>query len=83
MSGFDIRMQRLEQLIQKYSIGGVIYNSLKFCDYSLFETPQIQKFLEKSGLPLLVLENDYLWGDVEQMKIRVEALLEIVKGEFE
>jgi len=83
MPGFDKRIERLEQLIEDYSAEGIIYSSLKFCDYSLFEAPQIEDYLRKSRLPFLVLENDYLWGDVERLRTRVEAFLEVVKGEFE
>lgn len=83
MPGFDKRIERLEQLIEEYSIEGVIYGSLKFCDYSLFEVPRIEDFLRKNRLPFLVLENDYIWSDVERMRIRVEALLEVVSGEFD
>lgn len=81
MPGFDIRIERLKQLIRDYSIGGLIYSNLKYCDYSLFEIPQIEQFLKKRHVPLLVLENDYLWTDVERLRIRVEAFLEIVNGE--
>ena len=81
MPGFGKRIERLEQLIQDYSIEGIIYSNLKYCDYSLFEIPQIEQFLKERHVPLLVLENDYLWTDVERLKIRVEAFLEIVSGE--
>lgn len=83
MPGFDKRLERLEQLIEEYAIEGIIYSSLKFCDYSLFEVPQIEGFLKERRLPFLVLENDYLWGDVERLKTRVEAFLEVVKGELD
>jgi len=83
MPGFDIRVERLEELIQDYSIGGIIYSNLKHCDYSLFEIPQIEQFLKKRDIPFLVLENDYLWTDVERMRIRVEAFIEMIGGEVE
>ena len=82
MPGFGKRIERLEQLIEDYSIEGIIYNNLKFCDYSLFEAPQVEGFLRKGSLPFLVLENDYLWGDIGRIKTRIEAFLEIVGGEL-
>jgi len=78
MPGFDIRVERLGELIQDYSIGGIIYSNLKHCDYSLFEIPQIEQFLKKRDIPFLVLENDYLWTDVERLRTRVEAFLEVL-----
>ena len=81
MPGFDQRIERLERLIEDYSIDGVIYNSTKFCDWSLFDGPQIGAFLRVRHVPFLILENDYLLGDLERMKTRVEAFLEMVRGE--
>jgi benzoyl-CoA reductase/2-hydroxyglutaryl-CoA dehydratase subunit BcrC/BadD/HgdB len=81
MPGFDKRIDRLERIIEDYSIEGIIYNSLKFCDYSLFEGRQIEGFARKGRVPFLLLENDYLWGDVERMKTRIEAFLEVVREE--
>jgi len=81
MPGFDLRIERLKELIQNYSIGGIIYSNLKYCDYSLFEIPQIEQFSKENQVPLLVLENDYLLTDVERLKIRVEAFLEMVRGD--
>jgi benzoyl-CoA reductase/2-hydroxyglutaryl-CoA dehydratase subunit BcrC/BadD/HgdB len=82
MPGFDTRIKHLEQLIEEYKIKGVIYSSIKFCDYSLFETPEIEGFLKRSLIPFLIIENDYLWGDVERTRNRVEAFLEVVGGEL-
>jgi len=82
MPGFQKRIERLKQLINDYSIEGIIYNQIKFCDYDLFETPQIEALVKKMGLPFLSLENDYLWSDYERLKNRVEAFMEIVMDEF-
>lgn len=82
MPGIEARLERLWDLIREYMIEGVIYSSLKFCDFSLFETPQVEEFLRDKGVPVLVLENDYVWGDIERQRIRVEAFLEVVGPEF-
>ena len=83
MPGFDVRMERLEQLIEDYSIKGIIYSHLKYCDYSLFEMPQIEQSLRKREIPFLGIENDYLWTDIERIKIRIEAFIEMIGGEVE
>jgi benzoyl-CoA reductase/2-hydroxyglutaryl-CoA dehydratase subunit BcrC/BadD/HgdB len=78
MPGVETRRARLARLIEEYSIQGVIHHSLKFCDYSLFETPQLADFLQGLGVPLLVLETDTAWGDSARLQTRVEAFLEMV-----
>lgn len=82
MSGLDKRIERVEQLIRDFSIDGIIYSNVKFCDYGMFEAPVIEKGLQDRRTPLLALENDYLWGDEARIKTRVEAFVEMIKGEF-
>jgi len=82
MPGIETRLERLKKLINDYGIQGVIYSNIKYCDYGLFETPQVEKSMQALGLPFLILENDYVWSDVERMRIRVEAFLETVRQEF-
>lgn len=78
MPGFKTRIERLEELIKEYSIDGIIYGIIKFCDYGLFEAPEIRGSL---GKPLLILENDYIWSDEGRIKTRVEAFVEMIESE--
>lgn len=66
-------------MAEEYQVDGVIYSSMKFCDFSMFETPQVERHLKDKGLPVLVLENDYTWADVERQRIRVEAFMELLE----
>jgi benzoyl-CoA reductase/2-hydroxyglutaryl-CoA dehydratase subunit BcrC/BadD/HgdB len=82
MPGFETRLERLKKLINDYGIQGVIYSNIKYCDYGLFEIPQIEKAMKDRGLPFLILENDYVWSDSERQHIRVEAFLETIRQEI-
>jgi benzoyl-CoA reductase/2-hydroxyglutaryl-CoA dehydratase subunit BcrC/BadD/HgdB len=33
---------------------------------------------KEAGIPFLPIENDYEWADLEQMKTRLEAFLEMI-----
>ncbi|MBU1740031.1 MAG: 2-hydroxyacyl-CoA dehydratase family protein [Proteobacteria bacterium] len=83
LPGRRARLDRVGQLIDEYAIDGLIHSGLTYCDYSLFETPPLEDFLKANQVPLLVLENDYLWSDAERLKTRIEAFLEVVGGGFE
>ncbi len=72
------RISRLKQVIEDYSIDGIVYSSIKFCDHSLFEIPHLEKQFAGSRVPLLLLENDYSWSDIERVKTRVEAFVEMI-----
>lgn len=74
------RITRLEHLASEYAVDGVIYSSIKFCDHSLFEVPHLEKRFNDVRIPLLFLENDYSWSDIERVKTRVEAFIEMIAG---
>jgi benzoyl-CoA reductase/2-hydroxyglutaryl-CoA dehydratase subunit BcrC/BadD/HgdB len=82
MPGFEARLERLKRLVSDYGIQGVIYSNIKFCDYGLFEAPQVEKMMHAIGIPFLILENDYVWSDTERQRTRVEAFLEIIRQEI-
>ncbi len=82
MPGFNERMERVEELIRDYLVDGIIYSSMKFCDYGMFELPVIERRLQSRQFPFLFLENDYVWGDEGRLKTRVEAFVEMIKGDL-
>lgn len=70
------RINNILSLIEKRSIHGAIYHSLKFCDHSLYDYPLIKKEFEKRNVPVLHLTCDYGPQSHGQIKTRVEAFLE-------
>lgn len=80
MPGFSERLDYLKRLIADYSVDGIIYSCLKFCDYGMFEAPQLENSLGDSSVPCLVLESDYVWGDEGRLKTRIEAFIEMING---
>ncbi len=51
-------------------LAGVIYNTVRFCDYYEFEYRSLQKEL---SVPMLKIETDYTSGTKEQLRTRIEA----------
>lgn len=78
MPGYGERLERLGRLVDDFAINGVIQASSKFCDFGLFETPQVADFLKDIGMPFLALEHDYYWSDAGRAQVRVEAFLEMI-----
>ena len=74
------RKDRLLQLIDDYQVEGVIYHILKGCHPYDVETKAIEKLMEKRGIPMLKIETDYSPQDVEQLRTRIEAFQETLKG---
>jgi benzoyl-CoA reductase/2-hydroxyglutaryl-CoA dehydratase subunit BcrC/BadD/HgdB len=72
------RAQEIQQLVETYSIDGVLLTSLKFCDQHLYDVPCITKVLSDKNIPVLFIENDYTFTNKGQIKVRVEAFIEVL-----
>ncbi|MBQ9031599.1 MAG: 2-hydroxyacyl-CoA dehydratase [Parasporobacterium sp.] len=73
------RIYRLKQMIRDNEIQGVIYHVLRGCLVYDFEYRQIEEELGKLEIPVIRLESDYNEEDVEQLRIRIEAFIELIK----
>ncbi len=78
MDGIEDRIVRLEELADESRADGVIYSTVKFCDAFLYDAPTIHERFDRAGIPLLLIENDYEWSGLEQMKTRVEAFTAMI-----
>ncbi|MGQ9627593.1 MAG: double-cubane-cluster-containing anaerobic reductase [Anaerolineae bacterium] len=76
----DERLEDIFNLAREYKADGVIQFTLQFCQPFNVEAARVEKRLEKEGIPCLSLESDYSEGDVEQIRTRVEAFLEMIRS---
>ena len=75
------RFELLAELIEAFSIDGVVDLTWQACHTYNVESYRIGKFVEeKFNLPFLHLETDYSESDTEQLRVRIEAFLEMVRG---
>lgn len=73
------RLQNIVSMAQELEVKGVIHFALNFCQPYAIEAFKVGQALEAAGIPMLSLETDYSMEDVEQLKTRVEAFLEMVR----
>jgi len=73
-----VRLNRIIQFAEEFKIDGVLYHVLQACHIYGMEELRIEKALEKMKIPILNIETDYSQEDVEQIRTRVEAFLEMV-----
>ena len=59
---------------------GAVFFQFKFCDPHSFDYPYIKKALDEEGIPSLHLEIEHDSVSTEQLRTRVEALLETIRG---
>lgn len=80
MSPNPARYTALEELAREFDVDAVIDLSWQGCHTYNVEAYSVKKFVtEKLGLPALILETDYSESDTEQLRVRIEAFLEIVR----
>ena len=69
------------RLISDFAVSGVIWYNLLHCETYDEESYLFVKRLEELEIPILVLESDYGMVDTSQLRIRIDAFIEMVKGE--
>jgi benzoyl-CoA reductase/2-hydroxyglutaryl-CoA dehydratase subunit BcrC/BadD/HgdB len=72
------RLYRLLQMVDEFKISGIIYHVLKGCVIYDFELIRVEKIMKEKGIPMLRVETDYSPEDVEQIRTRVEAFVEML-----
>lgn len=73
------RFDLLGQMIEDFSVDGVVDLTWQACHTYNVESYNIEAFVkEKYNLPFLHLESDYSESDTEQLRVRIEAFLELL-----
>ena len=73
------RIHRLKQMIKDNRIDGIVYHVLRGCLVYDFEYQTIETEMNKLGIPIIRVETDYNEEDIEQLRIRIEAFVELIK----
>ncbi len=79
---FSPNLEREENMlrrIQEYGVDGVIFHVLKGCHLNSMDAAKTSVFLRKNNIPMLKIESEYDEGDREQLRIRIEAFLEMIQ----
>jgi benzoyl-CoA reductase/2-hydroxyglutaryl-CoA dehydratase subunit BcrC/BadD/HgdB len=76
----DKRLKNLKQLIKDYRAQGVIYHTLRYCDPFTFKAGETKDVLKKEGIPLLEIHTEYAGSDIEAIRTRAEAFVELIKN---
>lgn len=73
------RIYRIKQMIKDSKIQGVIYHVLRGCLVYDYEYQLMEEAMGKIDIPIIRVESDYNEEDVEQLRIRIEAFIELIK----
>jgi benzoyl-CoA reductase/2-hydroxyglutaryl-CoA dehydratase subunit BcrC/BadD/HgdB len=73
------RIYRIKQMIADHQVQGVVYHVLRGCLVYDFEYQTLEDELGQLGIPVIRVESDYNEEDIEQLRIRIEAFIELIK----
>ncbi|WFD10077.1 2-hydroxyacyl-CoA dehydratase family protein [Tepidibacter hydrothermalis] len=76
----DERLFKIKQLTKDFDIDGIVYHVIRGCVSYDFELRYIESEMKKHNIPVLRVETDYNTEDVEQLRIRIEAFMEMIKA---
>jgi benzoyl-CoA reductase/2-hydroxyglutaryl-CoA dehydratase subunit BcrC/BadD/HgdB len=74
------RIDHVLELANDFKVDGVIHYNIQFCTPYSVESYKVERALHGKGIPCLKIETDYGMEDVGQLKTRIEAFLEMVRG---
>ncbi|MFA4916233.1 MAG: double-cubane-cluster-containing anaerobic reductase [Syntrophales bacterium] len=74
------RREHIREMVAQYKADGVILYAIQFCAPYTVEATEIEKELEKDGIPAIRIETDYSQEDVGQIKTRIQAFIERLNG---
>ncbi len=72
------RLIRLQGFVEDFKVEGLFYHILLACHIYGVEARRIENAMKAEGIPMLEIETDYSQEDVEQIRTRVEAFLEMI-----
>jgi benzoyl-CoA reductase/2-hydroxyglutaryl-CoA dehydratase subunit BcrC/BadD/HgdB len=67
-------------LVKDYAVSGVIWYELLGCETYDSESYFFVQKMREHKIPMLILESDYGTSDIGQLRIRIEAFIEQIKG---
>ena len=76
----EARADDVVRLAREYKADGVINVSLSFCTTYQVEAERLRKRMQAENIPFLAFETDYAPGDEGQLRTRIEAFLEGLRG---
>lgn len=78
MSPNTARFDLLDEMIRDFSADAVVDLTWQACHTYNVEAGKVRRFVQDKGLPYLQIETDYSEADTEQLKVRIEAFLEMM-----
>lgn len=74
------RFGYLRSFITEFKVNGAIFYIIRYCDTYELDAPDVRDYLKEQGIPVLVLEDEYNLATIGQLRTRIQAFLEMIRG---
>jgi benzoyl-CoA reductase/2-hydroxyglutaryl-CoA dehydratase subunit BcrC/BadD/HgdB len=74
----DKRVKNLLRLVRESKADGVVYHTLRYCDPFTFKAGETKKLLGRE-IPFLEIHTEYASSDVEGIRTRLRAFIELLR----
>lgn len=74
------RHAHIRNILKEYRIDGIIYQVIKFCNLIGEDYPILRNAIKDLDIPILILNREYSLAGLGQMKTRVQAFFESLRG---
>ncbi len=78
MSPDTNRFELLNRLTDEFRVDGVVEMTLQACHTYALETAEVRQAMRQKNLPYIHVETDYGTADIEQIKTRIGAFIEMI-----
>lgn len=83
---FSPNLDREENLLRRlrdFNGEGVVFHVLRGCHLNSLDATKADRVLRRGRVPMLKVESEYDEGDLEQVRTRIEAFIEMIKARRE
>ena len=69
--------------MREFGAEGTVFHVLRGCHLNSLDATKADRVLRRERLPMLKVESEYDEGDLEQVRTRIEAFIEMIKARRE
>jgi len=77
---YESRIKYVTDMVRDFRVDGVVIERLAFCDLWGFEQFTISNDLRELNIPHLMLDREYTLSGIGQVRTRMQAFLETIRG---
>jgi len=74
----EARFSHLIDFARDFNVNGVILHIMRYCDTFALDLPDVKEFLNKEGLPVLDIEDEYMVMNIPKLRLKIQAFLEMI-----